>query len=254
MAPMLEGLKMERLRHVPIHSISTMITPAWASLLNPTIPRQNAIVFTKMVSTAGMWNSQLTSASYNFPFIVESVLATMVANGLARTAFNGTIVGTLKGGDHWNPWNNTAWFPEMLPQAVFGIGGSIYDIDPETKNTSTMFTMQAYVTGYAWSSRGKLQKAILGVLSAYVVVALAHVGYSAWTGWTSTSWETAPEIIALAMNSQPTEKLHNTGSGIDTVRPFKEKVRIRSRDGHLEFVFHDNNDGCSPVRQNTECA
>jgi hypothetical protein len=105
--------------------------------------------------------------------------------------------------------------------------------------------MRATVQGYAWSSHGMVQKAALGVLFLYVAFALGHVGYSAWTSWSSTSWDSAPEIMALAMNSQPT---------VDTVKPFKEKVNIRNRNGHLEFVFQDTRDDGSSVRPNAEYA
>jgi hypothetical protein len=230
------------------------VTPAWARLLNPSLSGENATVFSRTASTAGMWNSELTSFSYNFPFIIESILATMVANGLARTTYNSTIVGTLKGADPRNPWRGGAWVNEMLPRRQFGWDGSIYDVDTDSAATSSMFVMRATVTGYAWSSRGKLQKAALTVIFLYVGFALAHVTYSAWTGWTSTSWETAPEILALAMNSQATERLHNTGAGIDTVSPFQEKVKVRYRHGHLEFVFQDNNIDGSSVRPNQEYA
>jgi hypothetical protein len=72
--------------------------------------------------------------------------------------------------------------------------------------------------------------------------------------WTSTSWDSAPEIIALTMNSHATERLHNTGAGIDTVKPFQQKVKIRYRDGHLEYVFRDTVGGSSCIRPNREYA
>ena len=133
------------------------ITPAWTRLLNPNVTGENATVFSKMASTAGMWDTRFASNSYNFPFIVESILATMVTNGLARSTYNSTISGTLKGKTSGGPWGNEFWFPQMLPARDFGGGGAIYDLSESETTISTKFTMQATVNGYAWSSRGILQ-------------------------------------------------------------------------------------------------
>jgi hypothetical protein len=205
-----------------------------------------------MASSAGMWDSEFTSASYNHPFVVESILASIVANGLGRTTYNSTMVGRLKGSDPEDPWTGGPWLEEMFPRRTFGFGRSVYDVDPSATATSTMLTMQATVRAYAYSPRGIVQKVALGVILTYVVLALAHTGYSGWTGWTSTSWGTAPELLALAMKSQAAGRLYNTGAGIDTVTPFKERVRIRQRNGHLEFIFNDTIDGACSVRPNVD--
>lgn len=69
----------------------------------------------------------------------------------------------------------------MLPRRGLGWSGSIYDVDPDEAATSTMSTMRATVTGYAWSSRGRIQEVALGVLSVYVTFALTHVSSLVWT-------------------------------------------------------------------------
>lgn len=83
-----------------------MPSAAWARYMNPTLPNDNATAFSKIASIAGMWNATLISASYNFPIIVEGILTTMVANGLARAAYNASMLTTLKG-DHptGNQWD-----------------------------------------------------------------------------------------------------------------------------------------------------
>ena len=219
----------------------------WAAYLNPIIPaEQNATVFSKMTVTAGMWNASLVSKSYNFPFIVESILATMLANGLARISYNSSMIGTLKGGD------SGTWWSEMFPAGKsLGWGGNAFAISPEDKQNSIMFTMHATVNGYAYSYRGITQKAAIVVLLLYCVLAVAHVIYSICWGWSTTAWETMPEVAALAMNSQQTDRLYNTGGGIDTRGVYEERVKIRVREDRLEFVFSDtDNGGCSNVNNN----
>ena len=51
-----------------------------------------------------------------------------------------------------------------------------------------------------------------------------------------------PEIAALAMNSNKTKVLDNTGAGIEAVGVYGEMVRAKVRDDNLEFVFKDAND------------
>jgi hypothetical protein len=222
------------------------LTAAWARYLTPTIPGQNTTIFSLMASTAGMWNTTL-SASYNHPFIVETILATMTVNGLARMSYNSGIVGSLKGNP--GPWEIGTWAAHMIPKGSLGSGGSIYDVTTDQQKTATMFTMQATVNGYAYASKGAVQRAAMGVLLFYSLMALAHIVYSCMTGWSSTSWASVPEIAALAMNSQRTEKLKNTGAGISTARVYEERVWIRARDDRLEFVFRDT--GAGTGGQNT---
>lgn len=224
-----------------------IITPAWAELLFPEINSPNATVFTQMVSTAGMWNSSLPSQPYNFPFIVESILSTSVTNGLARSTYNRTMLGTLKGSspaecsDPPSDWCGGSWEYEMIPKHSLGWGGSAFAISTQDQQRATMFTMHATVNGYAWSSRGMLQKAAITVLAVYSVFAISHFIYLVKSGYTSLAWEKAPEMVSLAMNSKPTAVLRNTGAGIDTLQPYKAKVKIKvGPQGHLEYIFEDS--------------
>jgi hypothetical protein len=57
---------------------------------------------------------------------------------------------------------------------------------------------------------------------------------------TSSSWEAVSGIVALAMNSAPTSVLRNTGAGISTIGPLKEKVKIGVRENHLQMIFVKN--------------
>lgn len=165
------------------------ISGAWAELLYPEIPSLNATVFTQMVSTAGMWNSNLVSQTYNFPFLVESILATSVTNGLARSTYNRTMLASLKDSNeatcYGTDWCGGLWEQEMLPKTSLGSGGSAFDVSSQDQQGATMLTMYATVNGYAWSSRGRLQKAAIVVLAIYTAFAISHFGYLVATGYMS---------------------------------------------------------------------
>jgi hypothetical protein len=216
------------------------LTAEWARYLNPTIlePGRNSTVFSTLASTAGLWNSKPRPNREWFPIIIENILATLVANGISRANFNSTTVGTLiePGFD--------AWASQILPKkGGLGGGGNIFVVSEEEKATATEFKFEAQVLGYAYSPRGKTQVAAMTVLSAYVLLVLCHIGYSVITGWYSSGWGTTSELTALAMNSDPTDKLKNTGAGIETIQVFSEKVTIRLKDERLQMVFKDGDPG-----------
>jgi len=80
-----------------------MPSAAWTRYMNPNISGENATAFSQTASTAGMWNTNLTSSPSYFPVIMEGILTTMVANGIARTSYNTSMIATLKGSE---PDNN----------------------------------------------------------------------------------------------------------------------------------------------------
>ena len=228
----------------------TTISSSWAALLNPRLSPINSTVFSRMASTAGVWNTTRTSASYNYPFIVESILTLMVNNGMGRITYNASMAGRLKGADPDDPWNGGSWTTQMLPRHGLGWGKSAFEIDPATAELSTSFTMFTTVKGYAWSYTGMLQKAAIATLLVYAAFATGHLIYSISTGWSSASWDTTPEIIALAINSRAPEQMQNTGAGIETINPMRQKVSIRYVDSRLEYVFGGAVDRGGPVRPN----
>ena len=228
-----------------------MMTPEWASLLNPFKSSDHPTVFSEMASTAGMWNSTRVSQSYNYPFIIESILSTSVADGLARTSYGALLTGTLNGQQD----GSNSWFHDILPKnGRLGWGSSAFTVTDEERENATMFTMYATVNGYAYSRQGATQKAAIAVLLLYACLAVSHVIYSGRTGWTSTAWDTMPEIAALAMSSTQTAKLQNTGAGIATVGVYQETVRTRVKEQHIEFVFDDTREASSMVLVNEKYA
>lgn len=94
----------------------TTISSSWAAMLNPRVSSSNSTVFGRMASAAGMWNTTRSSTSYNYPFIVESILALMVNNGMGRITYNASMAGSLKGANPDDPWDGGLWVTQMLPR------------------------------------------------------------------------------------------------------------------------------------------
>lgn len=99
------------------------------------------------------------------------------------------------------------------------------------------FTM--YRLGYGYGINGKLIKFAAAILLLHVAISIGHIITTLTIRpWTSGSWATVGGIMALAMNSEPTEKLQNTCAGVAEGSTWNEIVKIREvSDGHLELVF-----------------
>ena len=170
-------------------------TAAWARYLNPTIQGSNASAFSNIASTAGMWNTNLPTAPDNFAVIVEGILTTMVANGLSRASYNASLIKRLKANDgDGNEWYSTGWFQGFFAK------DSVFDLSPEERASATVFNMTANVIGYAYSYKGKTQKAAIGVLVAYVVFTLLHLWHSLWVDRVSTTGGAQPKFTMAVMN------------------------------------------------------
>lgn len=77
----------------------------------------------------------------------------------------------------------------------------------------------------------------------YCILVLAHLIYSAISGVSSTAWDSVAEMIALAMNSSPTEALQNTCAGIVGKTAYQTHVRVLKKgEKHLELVFGEVQD------------
>ena len=88
---------------------------------------------------------------------------------------------------------------------------------------------------------------------AYCTLALCHIFYLGVFGLSSDSWDTAAEVVALAMNSSPIRHLQNTCSRIYGMKPFRTTVRIvataqeaEGKVDHLELVFGDKSEANKP--------
>jgi hypothetical protein len=178
--------------------------------------------------------------------VMETILTTMITNGLARTASSATIQGQLKNCPNDNCDESCGlWCLDMMPKSnqEFGYGGDIYNLSgtPDLSKLSK-FTVQVEVNGYAYNIRGATMVLSCVVLLCYCFLAGVHSVFVLMKRSSSNSWDSVSEVTALAMQSQPTERLRNTCAGISTTRVFSNLVKVvrtgTDRD-HLELDFGD---------------
>ena len=218
------------------------VDPQWASFLNPTILQSNLTAFGSMVRSAGLWNTTQKTDKALHPAAVESIIALMVVNGIARSDWKYSIVGNLKGLPP--EFNNdiskgcAEWCQQIMPRhGLLGYGGSAFDFNASLYPNATMLTMHAHSSGYAYSSKGKTTKVSIIILLFYSTLAVLHWLYLFCVGETSSSWDSSGEIAALALNSPRTDMLRNTGAGIESTETFAAQVRVVAVGDRLELSF-----------------
>ncbi|KAI4176880.1 MAG: hypothetical protein LQ343_000737 [Gyalolechia ehrenbergii] len=214
------------------------IEPQWAAYLNPKTGEGNSTVFQTLTAAAGLQDMNSLEGSTT-GYLIESVLATMIVNGLARRKYKHGIIGDLKDWDFDSDLPTCdSWCREMMPlHGSMGDGGSVYTLGESPQMNATKLTMRAESTGYAYSPKGFTTVLSIAILSTYSCIVLTHWAYMIWVKESSNSWQSSSEIAALAMNSRPTEALYNTGAGVETSRIFRQRVRIVSVGEKVELSF-----------------
>jgi hypothetical protein len=92
--------------------------------------------------------------------------------------------------------------------------------------------------GYGYETSSISTRLSLIVIMAYCVFAVGYITYILSSGHTSTAWNSATEIIVLALQSNRSEHLHHVSAGINSLETYREPIGIRVSDrNHLELVF-----------------
>ncbi|RSM18240.1 hypothetical protein CDV31_002966 [Fusarium ambrosium] len=95
---------------------------------------------------------------------------------------------------------------------------------PSDHGECTALKMNVSITGYAMAAMGWFDYFCIAVLSIHVAIAAGHIIVLVRWGKDSSAWESIPELVALAMNSEPPERVgeaafNNVSAGIDTFGP-----------------------------------
>ena len=211
---------------------SITVTEDWAQYLNPSLSDSNTTVF-----------HRLMAAHLLVPGIEISsriILASLLANGLARIGSTSQLQGTVKAvvqSDGFEGMDGDYWFSGK---------GDAFIVDPVESKDWVKLRVYSTFEGFAYNTTGATPKVAICFLLTYCIFALAHILYAGITGISSTCWDSIGEVTALAVNSTPSALLRNTCAGITELNIFKTPVRVlafrdsENSDGeHLELVFGD---------------
>jgi hypothetical protein len=191
----------------------------WANSLNLNLSESSTLMESLLYlgASACAFNDTVSPTYY-----IEQNLALALADGLARVGC-GSNLSTL------------GLF------GLYGPAGEVYDsglapaIAAVSNWTRVDMTFSRYGYGYGMNTITK--KIAAAVLLTQAVIALATVVALALSKRISSSWSSVGELLALAINSNPTPRLQNTGAGISRLDTWKEKVMVRVVDGDLQMIF-----------------
>lgn len=108
-------------------------------------------------------------------------------------------------------------------------------------NSGILITMKE--SGYGYGQREMSVYLSTGVLMVYCVATLVYLLYIGSTGRSSTAWNTAIEMIVLALQSKRPDYLGFTSGGISAISTLEESVGIRvNEQDEAELVFANDRD------------
>ncbi|KAM0345018.1 hypothetical protein ACHAPU_006902 [Fusarium lateritium] len=173
------------------------LAPSFAKYLNPLDMRTNRTIVHEMLLNSGVWTSDGKGSTS--PAHVEAILGGLAANGLGRSTPNVTAITTLT-----NP--DGEWWRSFMPQdgKVFGQGGDPYSISDEDKKRYFKAEMETWVTGFAFADNSLTMRGAMAVFYVYALLVLIFSVWSIWSGITSSSWESASDILVLALADRNT--------------------------------------------------
>ena len=107
--------------------------------------------------------------------------------------------------------------------------------------TPYIFKAKQYRFGYKASSTSA--RLAFSVVIAYCEIISGYLAYILITGYTSTAWNSALEIVMLALQSKVPDHLGHTSVGIHSLSTYQEAVGVRVNSNEkLELIFaHDQN-------------
>jgi hypothetical protein len=172
---------------------------------------------------------------------LEAAISLFITDGLARLQTN---IGQL-----WidDPSSEAPalFFPNiMLPDVIDHRNSTAEYIASDFRKLEQQvpfFAFEVYKYGYGYGIDGSTGIIIaITFLSTYLVVAVIHVIIVSTGRWSSNTWTSPQGLIALAINSSPTEVLQNTCAGIRESKVWGRIVAVRkTRESHLGIVFDD---------------
>ncbi|KAK7425688.1 hypothetical protein QQZ08_007787 [Neonectria magnoliae] len=210
----------------PTYGRKIQIRPSFATYLNPFDVRTNHTIIHELLLTSGIWTSNgKGSRSEKY---LEAILGALATNGLARSAPNVSAMTTLA-----DP--NGEWWKNFMPQDgnVFGPGGNPYAVTEEEQARFFRTEMETWITGYAFADNSLTMRGAMAVFYVYVAFVVAFSVWSIWTGITSSSWESVPELLALALTEQ--QGPDGKSRSLDNDSFMKENYCISVEDNNLRL-------------------
>jgi hypothetical protein len=91
----------------------------------------------------------------------------------------------------------------------------------------TSFRVDSIITGYGYGGTDTSTQLSLAVILTYCIITIVYVAYTIVTGHTTIAWNSATELIMLALQSKEPSDLGHISVGIDSMETLRRSVGIR---------------------------
>lgn len=202
----------------------------WLNTLTPTLDNSTSgwTSLTALLTDMGMDNSTGMIVHWDdVPSVLETVIATLVADGMSRQGYAANGGSSTHFSDALNvlPWDNSASSQQSLLAGTYAF--------PPPVGTATPLHWSVVVGGYAYRADSLAYYLALTVLFLHAALALGHVAYVLWTRVCCDAWDSFIGLIVLASKSSvpgasgAVDVFENASAGIERYRTMSTQVRIR---------------------------
>ncbi|KAL6355591.1 hypothetical protein LRP88_11193 [Fusarium phalaenopsidis] len=203
----------------PTYGRRVRIEPSFAEYLNPQGSRTKRTVIHEMILSSGVWTSD--GEGSRSPEHLEAFLG-----GLATPI---TTLADPKG----------EWWKSFMPQDgnVFGAGGSPYAVSSDDEARFYKTEMETWVTGFAFADSSLTMRGAVAVFYVYALFVIVYSVWSIWSGITSSSWGSVPDLLALALADKkpPNASRALEDDGFKSADIMKENYCISADGGTLRL-------------------
>ncbi|KAF7945440.1 hypothetical protein EAE96_010214 [Botrytis aclada] len=112
--------------------------------------------------------------------------------------------------------------------------------DPHTSS----WKFDLWRRGYSYGTKNSTTRLVLAALLTHTLMAPVFIVYLCFAGWTTHSWGSIGELVALALISRRTKGFRGTDAGISHAETWAQNVRIvEAGNGGLEMRFQEDRKG-----------
>jgi hypothetical protein len=186
-------------------------------------------------TTATFMAPNATATGEEIEEAIAMLLGIIVADGISRTTSQENV-----------PVLVTERKPDVIAVTYlqsYLLPSGTREFSPAGLDTFKSVRIKLDQYGYGYAIRGATTWVAIVVLLSYALVVLVHVVVVlyAWFRkqyYGGECWENVADLVALAMNSSPTDKLNGTSAGVENSDTWESIVKIRETGGqHLELCF-----------------
>jgi hypothetical protein len=203
------------------------IDPSWAQALNVPMSNSSLTTIESLINVLISVTTEYRLEGTQFLRLIEAALGLVVTNGLSRIG-----------------WDDKFAYIESKTSSLVTLtnNGTLFNIAPIPATLPDWLALDLSIShyGYSYSTSTVTVKIAIAVLLLHAVVAVIHaiVVCVPRHVWTSESWSSVGQLLALALNSRPNrENLPNSCAGVDLAQTWRQSVKIREvEDENLEML------------------